>query len=1049
MKPYNEEVNENAKESMVQTLLDDYRLVVEPSWETFIHMLRWLSRPNRTFSEKHILQCILNMNSSLHVNHHRKLVFTKMNFNNTKAWDELSRKSIERIEERKRVRQANPLCIPPEYAYSAKQEDKFEHNHSRGGIRSEDDDYTTPEDVDAIQKDLFLKHYGVTMADDRRKRRGVDQMEMNCALVELMDKIYLGYANHTKERNDMERHSSSALSTISFDWKQRADEYRLVSMEKIKEVEAMCKIDLDEVRDNPLSGVVVENEKVPYGMEVSQKQYSDLETGNEPAEGEGQELYSERPNEEQEKIIDLYYRRARARINHAIDPINHPKPEGQLLTYVDCGPGAGKTWITKELFRRVNVYASRVGYPLTKTTSFFPSATTGAACVTLGHGCVTCHTGFNFGKIAKDGEELNDRLPPLSISKEVLLKARLNITSSSKSSHCAVTVDEAFMMLSIQLGHLDQRCREMTGVDADFGGLDVHLQGDCMQFDAVGENLYAGAMIDLLPWENNRPPVESPKARGRRLFRKFLRIDTLKKLPRSEGCERLKNIIDILRDRTILYPITDEILGSIKELCIQDLIDDPLFLESFITVGTNQERLALNLSHSKAYAVSKGLPLIRWRKQLKGKLAARLLVTPELKQDLYNCPEHEENLHQYFVEDISAIILTNKNTSRGIVNGADVRLFGLWFKNDSDRHEYEELRARANPGDVVTIPKPPDAVLVEISDDKAIEWESECTLVNGKHIIPLFMDHTDYSDYYVPDDGKKKLFYSQFPYDLGGVRTGYKIQGATTPRLTCNFNARPKGCRTNLNHRSFFVSISRVMSLDHFRFVPFLNNDRSSIEYMKKFTMDAKVRLLPRCYDETGKWTATTDDIIRWFDELGIAWRPKAKRGNPLSAYAMEVLRNYPKIADLKNVGQRKDKKHSILKPRSSCSSSSSSSNSSPHEANEEQRKMACAEDSCELVGDVDNREEDIFENDRLILQSVSLNSNGIMEVTPLKKRSREQQQNSLNTEASSIVCNDKKKLIKLSGRESDFHGCDMFSECPTVTPDKKRNRDDLDMEQI
>jgi len=172
MKPYNEEVNENAKESMVQTLLDDYRLVVEPSWETFIHMLRWLSRPNRTFSEKHILQCILNMNSSLHVNHHRKLVFTKMNFNNTKPWDELSRKSIERIEERKRVRQANPLCIPPEYAYSAKQEDKFEHNHSRGGIRSEDDDYTTPEDVDAIQKDLFLKHYGLTMADDRRKRKG-------------------------------------------------------------------------------------------------------------------------------------------------------------------------------------------------------------------------------------------------------------------------------------------------------------------------------------------------------------------------------------------------------------------------------------------------------------------------------------------------------------------------------------------------------------------------------------------------------------------------------------------------------------------------------------------------------------------------------------------------------------------------------------------------------------------------------------------------------------------------------------------------------------
>ena len=403
------------------------------------------------------------------------------------------------------------------------------------------------------------------------------------------------------------------------------------------------------------------------------KVYTDLETGNEPAEGIGNELRSERANEEQEKIIDMYYKRARCRINNALDPINHSLPERQLLTYVDCGPGAGKTWITKELFRRVNLYASRVGYPITKTTSFFPSASTGSACVTLGHGCVTCHTGFNFGKIAKNGEELNERLPPLAINKEVLLKQKLNISSASKSSNCAVTIDEAFMLLSIQLGHLDQRCREMTGVDADFGGLDVHLQGDCMQFDAVGENLYAGAMIDLLPWEKNRPPVESPKARGRRLFRKFIRIDTLKKLPRSEGCDRLKNIIDILRDRDVIYPITDEILNSVKELSVQDLIDDPLFLESFITVGTNQERLALNLSHSKAYAVSRGLPLVRWRKVLKGKLAARLLITPELELDLYKSPEHEEDLHQYFVDDISALILMNKNTSRGIVNGAEVK----------------------------------------------------------------------------------------------------------------------------------------------------------------------------------------------------------------------------------------------------------------------------------------------------------------------------------------------------------------------------------------
>jgi hypothetical protein len=172
---------------------------------------------------------------------------------------------------------------------------------------------------------------------------------------------------------------------------------------------------------------------------------------------------------------------------------------------------------------------------------------------------------------------------------------------------------------------------------------------------------------------------------------------------------------------------------------------------------------------------------------------------------------------------------------------------------------------------------------------------------------------------------------------------------------------------------------------------------------MKKFSMDAKVRLLPRCYDETGKWTATTNDIIKWFDELGIAWRPKAKRGNPLSAYAMEVLRNYPNIADIKKIEHRNDERRSNTK---------SYSGRSLHDTDEEQIKG------------------------RLL-----------MEVTPLKKRSREQQ-HSLITDVSSIVCNDKTKLIKLRGRDPDFNGCIMSSECPTVTPVKKRNRNDLDMEE-
>ena len=147
------------------------------------------------------------------------------------------------------------------------------------------------------------------------------------------------------------------------------------------------------------------------------------------------------------------------------------------------------------------------------------------------------------------------------------------------------------------------------------------------------------------------------------------------------------------------------------------------------------------------------------------------------------------------------------------------------------------------------------------------------------------------------EDGKKKaLGIKSFAYDLGGVRTGQKIQGATTPRLTCNYNPRPKGVRTHLNHRSFLVAISRVKSIDHFRIVPLIDGDRLKLGYMKSFSMDQKLRILPNCYNENGDWIATTEDIIRLFDDHDIPWRPKGTKKHPLTERELDVLRQYPKL---------------------------------------------------------------------------------------------------------------------------------------------------------
>jgi len=63
--------------------------------------------------------------------------------------------------------------------------------------------------------------------------------------------------------------------------------------------------------------------------------------------------------------------------------------------------------------------------------------------------------------------------------------------------------------------------------------------------------------------------------------------------------------------------------------------------------------------------------------------------------------------------------------------------------------------------------------------------------------------------------------------------------------------------------------------------------------------MDPKVRLLPRCYNERGEWTATTNDIVKWFDELGIEWRPKATRKHPLNDLQIAINERFPRPGNL------------------------------------------------------------------------------------------------------------------------------------------------------
>ena len=121
------------------------------------------------------------MNAGLDSSHKKKTVFLKMNYKGTLPWDKLAMQNSNMFEKREAERLKNPMAVPPEYAYKARPEDKYDNNDSRGGLRSdENDDYDMDDiGVKCFTDDLLQRSYNIAVSDDRRRFKEDKQKEMN------------------------------------------------------------------------------------------------------------------------------------------------------------------------------------------------------------------------------------------------------------------------------------------------------------------------------------------------------------------------------------------------------------------------------------------------------------------------------------------------------------------------------------------------------------------------------------------------------------------------------------------------------------------------------------------------------------------------------------------------------------------------------------------------------------------------------------------------------------------------------------------------------
>ncbi|MFN9941492.1 MAG: hypothetical protein ACK56I_18645, partial [bacterium] len=134
----------------------------------------------------------------------------------------------------------------------------------------------------------------------------------------------------------------------------------------------------------------------------------------------------------------------------------------------------------------------------------------------------------------------------------------------------------------------------------------------------------------------------------------------------------------------------------------KDIIEDPSWEEAMIVVTSNHERHAINLHKAQAFAISKGVPVIIWKKPLAGILASRFS-----DEGLRNLYEKKLELTGIFVQGAPCVIREeNINPTRGLANGTAGYMHSICISDSDQPDFYRQKIQSAKPGEVIEIPVP-------------------------------------------------------------------------------------------------------------------------------------------------------------------------------------------------------------------------------------------------------------------------------------------------------------------------------------------------------
>lgn len=379
-----------------------------------------------------------------------------------------------------------------------------------------------------------------------------------------------------------------------------------------------------------------------------------------------------------------------------------------------------------------------------------------------------------------------------------------------------LVLNEINMITPTMLATLDATLQHVTGNKVDFGGIPLFLFGDFNQVPPISGTSLPCAMVDAaknLPGSRSRTyPISSAYRRGISVFSKATWLPLQPRL--SRGADHLH--IAIFQHLSSNKPLSRHLLRPYKLLSASDLLhpNSPWLFPHYIC-STIQDCMNIASSQNSVFALKNNTMKVRWPATVDH-------ATKNVDAILQSTPI----FWQEFVIGAPVYITSNLNLSKKISNGTLAYLHSYLVHDKSDLSMLAKLLQTKSSDDTLTLPKPPDKVIVELFRNNKVlrnNWlQKYPSLSTHKVLIPLSTTRTCTQTVkhviYQQDDtyhSTVRLSYP-FPYESAFASTIFKTQGRTLRNLVLVFN-KTRG--QQWNSRQLFTVLSKVKTIDDIRFL--------------------------------------------------------------------------------------------------------------------------------------------------------------------------------------------------------------------------------------